>query len=213
MLLTLRASSANNAIPTYRTPEGAVGAFMHLVSYRRNQKHLTQTPESNTDDAKINKEAAKALVNEFLLDEQSYLSTHQASQILTHYGIDCIQTEVAYTPTEAKEQAIELGFPVALKLISPSIPSKSEVGGVVLNLNDAHEVEQTAFAMLLRIKNTYPDAHIEGFSLQKMAPVPAQMNCVSPLKQSQTLALLFYLAKQAQALSLGKRRSRSLLLI
>ena len=160
----------NNAIPTYRTPEGAVGAFMHLVSYRRNQKHLTQTPESNTDDAKINKDAARSVVSEFLAEEQSYLSTHEASQILTHYGIDCIQTEVAYTPTEAKEQAIELGFPVALKLISPSIPSKSEVGGVVLNLNDAQEVEQTAFAMLLRIKNTYPDAHIEGFSLQKMAP-------------------------------------------
>ena len=161
---------ANNAIPTYRTPEGAVGAFMHLVSYRRNQKHLTQTPESNTDDATINKAAAKSTIKEFLADEQHYLSTHQASHILSSYGIDCIQTEVAYTPTEAKEQAIELGFPVALKLISPSIPSKSEVGGVVLNLNDAQEVEQTAFAMLLRIKNTYPDAIIDGFSLQKMAP-------------------------------------------
>jgi acetyltransferase len=161
---------SNNAIPTYRTPEGAVGAFMHLVTYRRNQKHLTQTPESNTDDAKINKVAATAIINEQLDDEQSYLSTHQASQILSHYGIECIQTEVAYTPTEAKEQAIELGFPVALKLISPSIASKSEVGGVVLNLNDANEVEQTAFAMLIRIKNTYPDAIIEGFSLQRMAP-------------------------------------------
>ncbi|MBE0358291.1 bifunctional acetate--CoA ligase family protein/GNAT family N-acetyltransferase [Pseudoalteromonas aliena] len=160
---------SNHAIPTYRTPEGAVGAFMHLVTYRRNQKHLTQTPESNTDDAKINKVAATAIINEQLDDEQSYLSTHQASQILSHYGIECIQTEVAYTPTEAKEQAIELGFPVALKLISPSIASKSEVGGVVLNLNDANEVEQTAFAMLIRIKNTYPDAIIEGFSLQKMA--------------------------------------------
>ncbi|TMN98874.1 bifunctional acetate--CoA ligase family protein/GNAT family N-acetyltransferase [Pseudoalteromonas sp. S558] len=161
---------SNHAIPTYRTPEGAVGAFMHLVTYRRNQKHLTQTPESNTDDAKINKVAATAIINEQLDDGQSYLSTHQASQILSHYGIECIQTEVAYTPTEAKEQAIELGFPVALKLISPSIASKSEVGGVVLNLNDANEVEQTAFAMLIRIKNTYPDAIIEGFSLQKMAP-------------------------------------------
>ncbi|MDO6465587.1 bifunctional acetate--CoA ligase family protein/GNAT family N-acetyltransferase [Pseudoalteromonas carrageenovora] len=161
---------SNSAIPTYRTPEGAVGAFMHLVSYRRNQKHLTQTPESNTDDAKINKVAAKTLITEFLTDEQSYLPTHQASQVLSHYGVECIQTEVAYTPTEAREQAIELGFPVALKLISPSIASKSEVGGVVLNLNDANEVEQTAFAMLIRIKNTYPDAVIEGFSLQKMAP-------------------------------------------
>ncbi len=161
---------ANNAIPTYRTPEGAVGAFMHLVTYRRNQKHLTQTPESNTDDAKINKAAATALISEFLDEEQTYLPTHSASQILSHYGVECIETKVAYTPTEAKEQAIELGFPVALKLISPSIASKSEVGGVVLNLNDASEVEQTAFAMLIRIKNTYPDATIDGFSLQKMAP-------------------------------------------
>jgi len=112
---------SNHTIPTYRTPEGAVGAFMHLVSYRRNQKHLTQTPESNTDDAKINKSAATTLINEFLEEEQSYLPTHQASQILSHYGVECIQTEVAYTPTEAREQAIELGFPVALKLISPSI--------------------------------------------------------------------------------------------
>jgi len=161
---------SNNAIPTYRTPEGAVGAFMHLVTYRRNQKHLTQTPESNTDDAKINKVAAKVLIDKFLDEQRSYLPTHQASQILSNYGINCTQTEVAYTPTQAKEKAVKLGFPVALKLISPSIASKSEVGGVVLNLNDANEVEQTAFAMLIRIKNTYPDAAIEGFSLQKMAP-------------------------------------------
>ena len=59
-----------------------------------------------------------------------------------------------------------MGFPIALKLISPSISSKSDVGGVVLNLNDPDEVEQTAFAILLRIKNTYPNAHIKGFSLQ-----------------------------------------------
>lgn len=161
---------SNNTIPTYRTPEGAVGAFMHLVTYRRNQKHLTQTPESNVDDEKINKTAASTLINTFLNNEQDYLSTHQASKILSHYGINCIETKLACTPTQAKECAIELGFPVALKLISPSIASKSEVGGVVLNLNDAQEVEQTAFAMLMRIKNTYPDAIIDGFSLQKMAP-------------------------------------------
>jgi acetyltransferase len=161
---------SNHAIPTYRTPEGAVGAFMHLVTYRRNQKHLTQTPESNTVNTEINKHSASELISNYLGTNQCYLSTHQTSEILNQYGVQCIETKVAYTPTEAKEQAIELGFPVALKLISPSIASKSEVGGVVLNLNDAQEVEQTAFAMLIRIKNTYPDAIIEGFSLQKMAP-------------------------------------------
>ena len=102
--------------------------------------------------------------------DRHYLSTHQSKYILDQYGINTINTKAALTPTDAREQAIEIGFPIALKLISPSISSKSDVGGVVLNLNDPDEVEQTAFAMLLRIKNTYPDAKIEGFSLQKMAP-------------------------------------------
>ena len=65
---------SNHTIPTYRTPEGAVGAFMHLVSYRRNQKHLTQTPESNTDDAKINKSAATTLINEFLEEDYNAIN-------------------------------------------------------------------------------------------------------------------------------------------
>ena len=161
---------AEHSIPTYRTPEGAVGAFMHLVSYRRNQKHLTQTPESISGDELINGSAAKAEIADFIEQGHTHLSTHLASKVLSHYSIECIQTEIALTPSEAKEQAEQLGFPVALKLISPSIPSKSEVGGVVLNLNDGNEVEQNAFAILLRIKEAYPDAIIEGFSLQRMAP-------------------------------------------
>ncbi|WP_152086728.1 bifunctional acetate--CoA ligase family protein/GNAT family N-acetyltransferase [Pseudoalteromonas sp. A25] len=161
---------AENDIPTYRTPEGAVGAFMHLISYRRNQKHLTQTPESKSDNTQIDARGANKTIQSLLRQGHTQLSTHLARQLLCHYDINCIETRVALTPSEAKEVSIEMGFPIALKLISPSIASKSEVGGVVLNLNDSNEVEQTAFAMLLRIKKAYPDASIEGFSLQRMAP-------------------------------------------
>jgi len=161
---------SQGAIPTYRTPEGAVGAFMHLIQYRRNQKHLTQTPESLMDSSNHDPKKIETLINGHIANNEHYLSTHQSKHILDQYEISTIDTKAALTPTDAREQAIAMGFPVALKLISPSISSKSDVGGVVLNLNDSDEVEQTAFAMLLRIKNTYPDAKIEGFSLQKMAP-------------------------------------------
>ncbi len=161
---------ASAGIPTYRTPEGAVGAFMHLVNYRRNQKHLTQTPESVLDEAAINADGARQHIRSLLKEQVSYLATQQSAEVLHHYGIDTIATRTALTPSEAREQAQSLGFPVALKLISPDIPSKSEVGGVVLNLNDGDEVEQTAFAMLLRIRQLHPDANILGFSLQPMAP-------------------------------------------
>lgn len=165
-----RTLCSQNGIPTYRTPEGAVAAYMHLVSYRRNQKHLTQTPESLLDDARINTELAAKLITHALAANITYLPTQEAGELLDCYGITTIATETAFTPSEAKEQAQALGFPIALKLLSSSIPSKSDVGGVVLNLNDADEVEQTAFNMLLRIKETYPDTSIEGFALQKMAP-------------------------------------------
>ena len=156
-------------IPTYRTPEGAVAAYMHLIQYRRNQKHLTQTPESLLDSENIHTEKAATYIENHLKNKMSYLPTHDAAPLLACYQIDCIATEHAFTPSEAKELAEKIGFPVALKLVSPNIPSKSEVGGVVLNLNDAEEVEQTAFYMLFRINEAYPDAQIDGFALQKMA--------------------------------------------
>lgn len=156
-------------IPTYRTPEGAVAAYMHLIQYRRNQKHLTQTPESLLDSDNIHTDAAAAIIENHLQEKMHYLPTHDAAPLLNCYQINCIATKHAYTPTEAREYAEKMGFPVALKLVSPNIPSKSDVGGVVLNLNDGDEVEQTAFNMLLRINETYPDAQIDGFALQRMA--------------------------------------------
>ena len=156
-------------IPTYRTPEGAVAAYMHLIQYRRNQKHLTQTPESFLDSDNIHTDAAAAIIENHLQEKMHYLPTHDAAPLLNCYQINCIATQHAYTPTEAREYAEKMGFPVALKLVSPNIPSKSDVGGVVLNLNDGDEVEQTAFNMLLRINETYPDAQIDGFALQRMA--------------------------------------------
>ncbi|MEO2280559.1 bifunctional acetate--CoA ligase family protein/GNAT family N-acetyltransferase [Pseudoalteromonas pernae] len=161
---------AQGGIPTYRTPEGAVGAYMHLINYRRNQKHLTQTPESIVDELNIDHKAAQATIAAHLSRKENYLSTHQAAPILAHYGIETVTTYIATTPSEAAEVAAECGFPVVLKLISPDIASKSEVGGVVLNLSDEHEVEQAAFAILLRINKVYPDARIDGFSIQPMAP-------------------------------------------
>lgn len=160
----------NAGLPTYRTPEGAVAAYMHLIQYRRNQKHLTQTPESLLESELIQSNKAGQLIAGYLNDKLHYLPTHDAANILDCYQISTIDTEHAFTPSEAREIAEQIGFPVALKLVSANIPSKSDVGGVVLNLNDGAEVEQTAFSMLLRINETYPDAHIDGFALQKMAP-------------------------------------------
>jgi acetyltransferase len=93
----------------------------------------------------------------------------EAKAVLDAYGIPTIETRMARHPAEASRIAKSLNAPVALKILSPDIVHKSEVGGVVLNLETPFEVEKAANAMLARVQETYPDARIEGFTVQKMA--------------------------------------------
>ncbi|MFC0118093.1 GNAT family N-acetyltransferase [Pseudoalteromonas xiamenensis] len=199
-----RRRCAQRGIPTYRTPEGAVGAFMHLISYRRNQKHLTQTPESIVEDKLIHADDAKTIINQLIDAGHHQLSTHLATRILNEYGIECIRTEIALTPSEAREQAELLGFPVALKLVSKDIPSKSAVGGVVLNLNDGNEVEQTAFSILLRINETFPEAEVEGFSLQPMAPRAGAEELRIAIKSEPSVGPVILLGEAGTGLGFGQ---------
>ena len=75
-------------------------------------------------------------------------------------------------PDEAAAVAASIGFPVALKIRSPDITHKSDVGGVALNLGDADRVRREASAMLERVKAARPDARLDGFLLQPMVSRP-----------------------------------------
>lgn len=156
-------------IASFRTPEGAVGAFMHMVQYRRNQKLLLETPESIPAEIAHNYPAAQQVLVEARAAGASQLDTLAAVDLLTAYGINTVPTLTVRNGEEAAEQAEQLGFPVALKINSPDILHKSEVGGVVLNLHSADEVRLTANNMLERVAGTFPKARVQGFTLQHMA--------------------------------------------
>ncbi|WP_024560331.1 bifunctional acetate--CoA ligase family protein/GNAT family N-acetyltransferase [Franconibacter pulveris 601] len=155
-------------IPTYRTPEGAITAFMHMVEYRRNQKQLREIPAlpvnltTNTADA-------HRLLQQALEDGATRLDTHEVQPILQAYGLQTLPTWIASDSAEAVHIAEQIGYPVALKLRSPDIPHKSEVQGVMLYLRTAKEVQQAADAILDRVKMTWPQARIHGLLVQSMA--------------------------------------------
>ncbi|MBD8164232.1 bifunctional acetate--CoA ligase family protein/GNAT family N-acetyltransferase [Erwinia persicina] len=155
-------------IPTYRTPEGTVTAFMHMVEYRRNQKQLRETPAlpanltANTADA-------HRLIHLALQDGATSLDTHEVQPILQAYGLTTLPTWIASDSTEAVHIAGQIGYPVALKLRSPDIPHKSEVQGVMLYLRTPDEVEQAANAIFDRVKLAWPQARIHGLLVQSMA--------------------------------------------
>ena len=155
-------------IPTYRTPEGTITAFMHMVEYRRNQKQLRETP---TIPLNLTANAAEAhtLLQKAIADGATSLDTHEVQPVLKAYGLHTLPTWIAADSTEAVHIAEQIGYPVALKLRSPDIPHKSEVQGVMLYLRTAAEVQRAADAMLDRVKMTWPQARIHGLLVQSMA--------------------------------------------
>ncbi|MCS3600818.1 acetyltransferase [Buttiauxella sp. BIGb0471] len=155
-------------IPTYRTPEGAVTAFMHMVEYRRNQKQLRETPALPAN-LQANASEAHQLLMQALKEGATSLDTHEVRPILQAYGLNTLPTWIAGDSAEAVHIAEQIGYPVALKLRSPDIPHKSEVQGVMLYLRTAAEVQQAAGAIIDRVKMAWPQARIHGLLVQSMA--------------------------------------------
>ncbi|HBC5916536.1 protein acetyltransferase [Proteus mirabilis] len=155
-------------IPTYRTPEGAITAFMHMVEYRRNQKQLKETPALPLE-IKMNTQQAHRCIEDALDKKQYRLDTHQVQPIMEAYGFNTLPTWIAHNAKEAVSIAEKIGYPVALKLRSPDIPHKSEVQGVMLYLRDSNEVESAAHAIIERVSELYPQAKIQGLLVQSMA--------------------------------------------
>ncbi|NHB94144.1 bifunctional acetate--CoA ligase family protein/GNAT family N-acetyltransferase [Photorhabdus cinerea] len=155
-------------IPTYRTPEGAVTAFMHMVEYRRNQKQLTETPAL---PANITANTARAhqCIQQALEQRNFRLDTHEVQPILEAYGLNTLPTWIAHDSDEAVSIAQQIGYPVALKLRSPDIPHKSEVQGVMLYLRNADEVKASAQAIIERVNQNFPQARVQGLLVQSMA--------------------------------------------
>ena len=164
-------------IPTYATPEQAVAAFMQLVNYRRNQELLMQTPPSGSN-ALNDAEAARVVIRTALAEKRELLSELEAKRVLAAYGIPIVQTLLASSSEEAGHLASEIGFPVALKIVSPQITHKSDVGGVALGLTSASEVRKAAEAMTRRVHERAPHAQVGGFSVQQMVQRPRALETI-----------------------------------
>lgn len=156
-------------IPTYRTPEGAVGAYMHLVEYRRNQKQLMETPSSVELRNPAQLLQAKDWIQSHIGNQINQFDSHQIAGLLKSYNISVLPTWLASDASEAVHISEKIGYPVAVKLRSPDILHKSEVQGVMLNLRNANEVASATQAIMDRTSLLYPSALIYGVSVQSMA--------------------------------------------
>jgi len=152
---------ANN-IPVYQTPEDAVKAFMIMYDYSRNLQILHETPAQIPTQFQPNKKANKELINMVLNDNRSVMTEYEAKQFLANYDIPVIKNGIATNEEEAEKLAEEIGYPLVMKIASPDILHKTDVGGVKLNIQDKEEAKEAYNKILKSSTEKVPDADIRG---------------------------------------------------
>ncbi|MFM2066857.1 MAG: hypothetical protein RLZZ584_1766 [Pseudomonadota bacterium] len=157
------------AIPSFRTPEAAVGAFGNIATYYQNQLLLQQTPPPLTTLAQPDIEGARLVIESVLAERRKVLTEMESKTLLSAFHIPVTQTILARSAHEAMMIATQIGFPVALKIDSPDIAHKSDVQGVALNIVNGTGARDTYNDMVERVARLQPGARINGVTVQKMA--------------------------------------------
>ena len=169
-----RAMLEAHGIPNFYTPENAVEAFSFLCAYRRNQAQLLQVPPASVelDEAAPDLARADALRAQALASQRTLLTQEESRQLLAAFGLPVTHSVLAKQRSEALAAAAAIGFPVVLKLHSPDITHKSDVGGVRLNLQNADMVASAFDDMMRHVRSLRPAARVEGVLVQPMLRFP-----------------------------------------
>ena len=169
LVLPARSVLQGASIPTFRTPEAAVGAFGNIASFYQNQQLLQQTPTSLSALVKPDIAGARLLIESVLAQQRTVLTEIESKTLLAAFHIPVTHTILARSANEAMMMATQLGFPVALKIDSPDVTHKSDVGGVVLDIRSGTSARDAYTDMVQRVARALPEARINGVSVQRMA--------------------------------------------
>ncbi len=160
-----RLELAAAGLPDYESPERAVAALKAMYRYgvwqRRPPRLVTRFP--------VNRRRVERIISRGQRTGRLQVGEVRAKDILRAYGFHVLDGHLAGSPEEAVEIARFIGFPVAMKVVSPDIIHKTDLGGVSLHLGSAREVEDAFELMMLRIRRHAPGAGIEGIYVERMA--------------------------------------------
>src|SRR6266571_374139 len=156
------------SIPVFRTPDPAVEMFAHLAAFYRNQRSLLQTPGPLAHQAAPDVQGARAAIEPVIAEGRKVLSETESKALLAAFHIPIAQTVLARSARDAVLMAQEIGFPVAVKIDSPDITHKSDVGGVRLNLASAEAVRSAYQEMIEEVGRKRPQARLNGVTVEPM---------------------------------------------
>lgn len=176
-------------LPTFSSPEQAAAAFVNLVQYGRRREVLYETPHDryvSFGQPGTNRDA-------MFRDRVGMLSEIDSKAILAAYDIPTNATQFAATSAAAVEIARRIASPVAMKVLSPDISHKTNVGGVILNVLGDAEVA-AAFERIMRsARDSRPDAKLDGVSVQAMVTDPNSIELIVGAKRDPTFGSVLML--------------------
>ena len=161
-----------NGIPAYPAPDQAMNGMAALREYRNIRLNLT-----NGDDGCIPASAtiARDIIAKARADERTSLTEIEAKKLFAAYGLPVTEINLARSEEEAVEMAVNTGFPIVMKIVSPDIIHKSDAGGVKVNIKDVAGVRAAYQTIMANCKAYNPDADIRGIAVQEMAPLGTEV--------------------------------------
>ncbi len=151
-------------VPNYPFPERAVGAFGAMLRYSR----WLEQPEEQAPAFEVDRGAVRDLFSAVRADGRTTIGDTEAQTILKAYGITTPKSDVGATPDEAVRLCREIGYPVVMKIASPDILHKSDVGGIIVGVRCDEQAREAFDTLVARAKEHMPNATIWGAQVQEM---------------------------------------------
>ena len=152
------------SVPNYQVPERAVAAMNSMWKHCQ----WLATPELEVEPLDVDRAKVRKVLDHVRAEGRVTIGDAEARDILEAYGIPLPKSGVAATPDEAVAMAEKIGYPVVMKIASPDILHKTDIGAVKLNINSATEVRDAFDLLVYRSKRYMPDAVIWGCQIQQM---------------------------------------------
>ena len=194
-------------IPSFETPGKAVRAFMHTVDFQRNQERRKCSRDVEINHVDRDKEAVAKIFDQVRSEKRHMLTEIESKQVFDAYQIPIVQTFFAKTPEDARRMAVEIDGPKVIKVISKDITHKTDVGGVILGLHTADQVFEAAENMLKHLATTFPEATIEGVSVQQMVSLPHVREVIVGVKKDPTFGHFVLFGQGGTAVEIYKDKA------
>lgn len=202
---SVRAIFAGACVPLFSTPDDAVRGFGHLVAAEQ-ARHAVM----GAADAHRRPPGRSDIIANARAEGRTVLSEVEAKALLAAYGVPVVPTLLAPRPDDVAARCAEIPGPYAIKIVSPQLSHKSDIGGVMLDLPDAAAATQASRLILDRVRARRPDAEITGFAVESMCVRPGAHELIAGIADDPTFGPLIMVGAGGKSVEVVRDKALSL---